>query len=624
MKWITIIIVLTLLPALIQTLSKNDCNTEEIFDNLQGNLEVFNLGVGNGYSDDEGAANEFTCSINKKLPEACKTLIQEMNVLERAQLFINGTEQDKETGVVSKIEGGTKIFNFTLQYESHKNTRISCMTIRSPHPNLTSNIKNIKVDEVYLMVLRSSTGKVTVGQTYTLNCTAENMRGRDLIGWYEAVDDQQFSILNCEEEERCTKEMNENPPSYIITIDTSGELETRKTYSYYCSTKQKTFHDFQHQSATVSITVNLVDKRWVTIAISVVVAVIVLVGIAVVVIVVRRRKLQYSLMVSMRMAEMKETVQKQSLSSDAGLRENDALLGTMDTFAGIWERISRKHFYWVKDKQSLLEKEQIGMGNFGSVFSGTMPNEHGIIQNVAIKKIKEQNLNVETLLDFEKEIDMMTSIHHNNIVDLLGICISPPNICIITELMDYGQLDEHLARFAPTEENPFGGLSAPILARMCQQPCDALDYLSSKNFVHRDVSARNCLVGSNNLVKLADFGLSRDTSDNTGNYYKKVGGMVPVKWMSPEALTTGKYTSSNDVWAYGVLCWEVFTFGDQPYANLNNQEVMVNICGGERLERPKLCPLELWDVIKKCWEDAPDDRITFSAISTFFAQYANE
>ncbi|CAG2060043.1 unnamed protein product, partial [Timema podura] len=97
-------------------------------------------------------------------------------------------------------------------------------------------------------------------------------------------------------------------------------------------------------------------------------------------------------------------------------------------------------------------------------------------------------------------------------------------------------------------------------------------YLASQRFVHRDLACRNCLVGSGLTVKIADFGMSRDIY--TCDYYK-IGGsrLLPVRWMSPESVLYGRFTLESDVWSYGVVLWEIYSMGKQPYYGHSNEEV---------------------------------------------------
>jgi serine/threonine protein kinase len=122
-----------------------------------------------------------------------------------------------------------------------------------------------------------------------------------------------------------------------------------------------------------------------------------------------------------------------------------------------------------------------------------------------------------------------------------------------------------------------------------------MSYLEQRKVVHRDLAARNVLVGSSGLetVKLSDVGLSRTLA--TSDYYrKKSDNKVPVKWMAPESIVDRVYTSASDVWSFGVLCWEVFSYGAAPYPGRNASDVVVDLLAGYRLPCPEACPAEVF------------------------------
>ena len=144
--------------------------------------------------------------------------------------------------------------------------------------------------------------------------------------------------------------------------------------------------------------------------------------------------------------------------------------------------------------------------------------------------------------------------------------------------------------------------------------CDAMRYLESMNFIHRDLAARNCLVtldeNARYLVKVADFGLSRLIETNEV-YTAKKGGKFPIKWTAPEAIAYNRFSVKSDVWSFGVLFWEVCSFGMQPYPGVDISNVYEQLQQGTRLVRPDKCPRDCYSVIKSCWEWDETLRPTF-------------
>uniref|UniRef100_A0A8C4X3I3 BMX non-receptor tyrosine kinase n=1 Tax=Erpetoichthys calabaricus TaxID=27687 RepID=A0A8C4X3I3_ERPCA len=140
------------------------------------------------------------------------------------------------------------------------------------------------------------------------------------------------------------------------------------------------------------------------------------------------------------------------------------------------------------------------------------------------------------------------------------------------------------------------------LVEICADVCDGMAFLESKTFIHRDLAARNCLVDKCLTVKVSDFGMARYTMDD--QYTSSVGTKFPVKWSSPEVLNYNKYSSKSDVWAFGILMWEVYSLGKQPYELFNNSQVAQKIMQGYRLYRPQLACEEIYKIMKSCWHEA--------------------
>ncbi|KAL1432155.1 hypothetical protein MTO96_013490 [Rhipicephalus appendiculatus] len=242
----------------------------------------------------------------------------------------------------------------------------------------------------------------------------------------------------------------------------------------------------------------------------------------------------------------------------------------------------------------------------------------GSEEDVAVKVLKESVSN-EAQSDFEREVQIMSSFKHENILKLLGVVFKESGSIpwMVFEFMTYGDLAELLrangyGRDSATRKPPTQ-LTLSDLPWLATQIASGMCYLSSQHFVHRDLATRNCLVGNDLCVKISDFGMSRDIY--TCDYYKIRGSrMLPVRWMAPESIMYGKFTLESDVWSYGVVLWEIFTFGKQPYYGHSNEEVVKLILQGILLSPPEECPPHVCTLMAGCWKTEPRDRLSFSDI----------
>lgn len=214
------------------------------------------------------------------------------------------------------------------------------------------------------------------------------------------------------------------------------------------------------------------------------------------------------------------------------------------------------------------------------------------------------------LEEFLKEAAVMKEIKHPNLVQLLGVCTREPPFYIITEFMTHGNLLDYLRDCNRDEVN------AVVLLYMATQISSAMEYLERKNFIHRDLAARNCLVGENHLVKVADFGLSRLMTGDT--YTAHAGAKFPIKWTAPESLAYNKFSIKSDVWAFGVLLWEIATYGMSPYPGIDLSQVYDLLEKEYRMDCPEGCPEEVYELMRACWKWTPAERPSFAEIHQTF------
>lgn len=266
--------------------------------------------------------------------------------------------------------------------------------------------------------------------------------------------------------------------------------------------------------------------------------------------------------------------------------------------------VSPNYDKWEIERTDITMKHKLGGGQYGEVYEGVWKKYN---LTVAVKTLKEDTMEVE---EFLKEASVMKEVKHPNLVQLLGVCTREPPFYIITEFMTYGNLLDYL-RECNREE-----VTAVVLLHMATQISSAMEYLEKKNFIHRDLAARNCLVGENHLVKVADFGLSRLMTGDT--YTAHAGAKFPIKWTAPESLAYNKFSIKSDVWAFGVLLWEIATYGMSPYPGIDLSQVYELLEKDYRMERPEGCPERVYELMRECWQWNPLDRPSFAEIHQAF------
>ncbi|NXD97426.1 INSR protein, partial [Chaetorhynchus papuensis] len=267
-----------------------------------------------------------------------------------------------------------------------------------------------------------------------------------------------------------------------------------------------------------------------------------------------------------------------------------------------------------RDKITLLR--ELGQGSFGMVYEGIAKD---IVKGepetrVAVKTVNE-SASLRERIEFLNEASVMKGFSCHHVVRLLGVVSKGQPTLVVMELMAHGDLKSYLRSLRPeAENNP--GRPPPMLREMIQMAAEIADgmaYLNAKKFVHRDLAARNCMVAEDFTVKIGDFGMTRDIYET--DYYRKGGkGLLPVRWMAPESLKDGVFTTYSDVWSFGVVLWEISSLAEQPYQGLSNEQVLKFVMDGGYLDQPDNCPERLHSLMQMCWQYNPKMRPTFIEI----------
>jgi len=277
----------------------------------------------------------------------------------------------------------------------------------------------------------------------------------------------------------------------------------------------------------------------------------------------------------------------------------DTQSGLSDPFSDMSLEIEDLIIPW----SELVLKEKIGAGSFGTVHRADWNDS-----DVAVKILMEQDFHPERLKEFLREVAIMRSLRHPNIVLLMGAVTQPPNLSIVTEYLSRGSLYRLLHRHGAREN-----LDDRRRLSMAFDVAKGMNYLHKRNppIVHRDLKSPNLLVDKKYTVKVCDFGLSR-LKANTFLSSKTAAGTP--EWMAPEVLRDEPSNEKSDVYSFGVILWEIMTL-QQPWSNLNPAQVVAAVgFKGRRLDIPSSVDPKVAAVIESCWAREPWRRPSFASI----------
>ncbi|XP_069083492.1 tyrosine-protein kinase transmembrane receptor ROR2 [Pleurodeles waltl] len=268
--------------------------------------------------------------------------------------------------------------------------------------------------------------------------------------------------------------------------------------------------------------------------------------------------------------------------------------------------------------------EELGEDRFGKVYKGhlfgTAPGEQ--TQAIAIKTLKDKT-ELAMREEFKHEAMMRSRLQHPNIVCLLGAVTKEQPMSMIFSYSSHSDLHEFLVMRSPHSD--VGSTDDDKTVKSTLEPADFLhivtqiaagmEFLSSHHVVHKDLATRNVLVFDKLNVKISDLGLFREVY--AADYYKLVGNsLLPIRWMSPEAIMYGQCSTDSDIWSYGVVIWEIYSYGLQPYCGYSNQDVIEMIRNRQVLPCPDDCPAWIYTLVLECWNEFPARRPRFKDIHT--------
>uniref|UniRef100_A0A914NHM0 Tyrosine-protein kinase n=1 Tax=Meloidogyne incognita TaxID=6306 RepID=A0A914NHM0_MELIC len=255
---------------------------------------------------------------------------------------------------------------------------------------------------------------------------------------------------------------------------------------------------------------------------------------------------------------------------------------------------------WELSHSAIKKGDELGSGAFGVVRTGTFTAADGTVKNVAIKEATLSKCTKDQIKEFMNEARVMRKFKHPNVIFCYGVAVGQEPLMIVMDLATEGALKDHLQRQTRSVRSKL---------YMCLGAASGLSHVHERNVVHCDVAARNCLF-SENKVKIADFGLARELEHKQKAIKLRKDQRLPIKWLAPETMIERACTKKSDVWAYGVLCWEIFSNGAAPYAGVGSNNIVARkVITGDRLKFSDDTPEEFAELITNCvWNGDADIR----------------
>ncbi|KAL0964177.1 hypothetical protein UPYG_G00320260 [Umbra pygmaea] len=293
-------------------------------------------------------------------------------------------------------------------------------------------------------------------------------------------------------------------------------------------------------------------------------------------------------------------------------------------------------------------------GEFGEVLLAKAKGiEEGQEETVVLVK-SLQSKEEQLQLDFRRETEMFSKMSHSNVVRLLGLCredephlmileyydllaLSHSNVVrllglcredephlMILEYYDLGDLKQFL-RISRNKDEKIKSqpISTKTQVSICAQVAHGMEHMSNHRFVHKDLAARNCLISAQRSVKISALSLSKDVYNSEYYHYRQ--SWIPLRWLPAECVFEDDFSTKSDIWAFGVLMWEVFSLGELPYMKFSDDEVLEGLQAGKmKLAVPDGCPSKVYKLMCRCWAPSLKERPSFSEVVSTLAELPSD
>lgn len=267
---------------------------------------------------------------------------------------------------------------------------------------------------------------------------------------------------------------------------------------------------------------------------------------------------------------------------------------------------------WMVDLSKLFVGQRFASGAHSRLYHGIY-NEKPVAVKVIRQPDGDENEDMALRLEkqFDREVAILSHLHHRNIVQLVAACRRPPVFCVITEYLSGGSLRSFLHKREPGSVSPKEFVSIALdIAR-------GMEYLHSQGVIHRDLKSENLLFTGDMCLKVVDFGIACE--EINCDYLNEDRGTY--RWMAPEVINHKPHNRKADVYSFGIVLWEIIT-GRAPYEDITPvQAAFAVVHKNARPTFPEHCLFAIQKLIEKCWVQNPEKRPEFWEIVSILEQF---